>query len=261
VSLDNLLQSFGLTTSEFYGLILLLIFAGAMIYFRLRARQKPWNNLRPIRAFQRFTRAVGLAVEDGSRLHVSIGRGNITDTRSAAAFIGISIVSQITRVASASDKPPIATTGDAAIALLTRDTLRDTYQSMEASEQFDPDAAQLTGLTPFSYVAGTIPLLKDENVSASVLAGNFGSEAALLMDASDRLQGFTLAGTDNVPGQAILYATAQEPLIGEELYAGGAYLDAGPMHTASLRAQDVIRWTLIGVIILGGLAKFVGGLF
>jgi len=67
-----------------------------------------------------------------------------------------------------------------------------------------------------------------------------------------------VAGTDNLPAQAVLYATAHEPLIGEELYAGGAYLNAGIMHDASLQTQDIFRWALIIVIILGILAKLLG---
>jgi len=68
----------------------------------------------------------------------------------------------------------------------------------------------------------------------------------------------TLAGTDDISTQAVLYATADEPLIGEELFAGGAYVDAGLLHTASLRAQDAIRWLLIIVILAGILLKFLG---
>jgi len=47
-------------------------------------------------------------------------------------------------------------------------------------------------------------------------------------------------------------------LVGEELYAAGAYLQAGPLHTASLRAQDTLRWIIVGIILLGALLKFVG---
>jgi hypothetical protein len=56
----------------------------------------------------------------------------------------------------------------------------------------------------------------------------------------------------------VLYATAHEPLIGEELYAGGAYLQAGLAHEASLRAQDTVRWILVIVIILGVIVKALG---
>jgi hypothetical protein len=57
-----------------------------------------------------------------------------------------------------------------------------------------------------------------------------------------------------------LYAAAQEPLIGEELYAGGAYLGSGLMHLASLRTQDIFRWVIVAIILLGAIAKLVGSL-
>ena len=103
-----------------------------------------------------------------------------------------------------------------------------------------------------------MPLVSDEKTGANVLMGHFSSEVALITDAGERSDNLTLAGTDNLPAQAVLYATAHEPLIGEELYAGGAYLNAGTMHDASLRTQDVLRWALIIVIILGILAKSLG---
>jgi hypothetical protein len=57
-----------------------------------------------------------------------------------------------------------------------------------------------------------------------------------------------------------MFAAVQEPLIGEEFYAAGAYVQAGPMHSASLRTQDILRWLLIGVILAGAALKLAGGL-
>jgi hypothetical protein len=56
----------------------------------------------------------------------------------------------------------------------------------------------------------------------------------------------------------VLYVTAQEPLIGEELYAGGAYIQAGPLHLASVRAQDIMRWVLVAGILVGAVLKLAG---
>ena len=126
---------------------------------------------------------------------------------------------------------------------------------MGALSNYDLSAGRVTGLTPFSFAAGTIPVIREEAVSANLLIGTFGNEIALISGAGGR-RVLTLAGTDNLPAQAILYATADEQLIGEELFAGGAYVGAGPMHIASLHAQDVIRWLLIGILTistLGGL--------
>jgi hypothetical protein len=67
-----------------------------------------------------------------------------------------------------------------------------------------------------------------------------------------------VAGTDDISAQAVLYATSDEPLIGEELYAAGAYLNAGTAHSASLRMQDIVRWLLVVIILFGALLKLIG---
>jgi hypothetical protein len=170
-------------------------------------------------------------------------------------MVGLIILQRIARAASISDRPPVATSGDAGLAILSRDTLQRVYQQVGSPEQYDPTSGQLSGLTPFAYAAGTISIFSDEQVSASVLSGHFGSEVALMLDASERRGGLSLAGSDSLAGQAVIYAAADEPLVGEELYAAGAYLQAGPAHLASVRAQDIMRWLLVGAILLGALLK------
>jgi hypothetical protein len=79
-----------------------------------------------------------------------------------------------------------------------------------------------------------------------------------LADAAERVGSLTIGGSDNLPAQAVLFASTQEPLVGEELFAGGAYLQVNPIHTSSLIAQDILRWALIGFIIIGAALKLVG---
>jgi hypothetical protein len=113
-------------------------------------------------------------------------------------------------------------------------------------------------LTPFSYTAGVIPAIRDEKVSANVLMGNFGAEVGLLTDAVERENSFVLAGSDNLTAQAIIYASAQEPLIGEEIFAAGAYVESGSLHSASLTVQDVLRWSVVVAILIGSLLTLAG---
>jgi len=246
------------TLGDFPALVIVIVFAGLMIIFTVAGRKTPGRNLREIHAFTRLRRAVGLAVEAGTRLHISLGRGGIIGLESGPALAGFSILERITRAASISDRPPVATSGDSVLSILSQDTLRGTYRAMGVEHEYKPESAQLTGLTPLSYAAGAMPVIRDGQVSANVLAGHFGSEVALLIDAGERAGSITIAGTDSLPGQAVLFAAAHEPLIGEELLAGGAYLGAGALHVASLRTLDISRWTLIIVILVGALARFVG---
>jgi Domain of unknown function (DUF6754) len=212
---------------------------------------------RDIRAFTRLNHAIGRVVEDGTRLHVSLGRGALATPQSASALAGLLLLRRLSESTSAGDQPPIATSGDAALALLSQDTLQTGSQA-SAQGSYDPTAGRLTGLTPFSYAAGTMAAILDENISTNVVMGNFGAEAGLLTEAAERANTFTLAASDNLTAQSVLYASAQEPLIGEELYAAGAYFDAGPLHSASLTVQDILRWLIIIVMLIGALLKLTG---
>jgi hypothetical protein len=244
------------TLVNLVSLAIVLLFFLLMVGFSILYRRRRDRGLRDIPAFTNLRRAIDLSVEDGTRLHISIGRGDITGHQSAAALVGLSVLRRIAEVASESDKPPVATAGDGTLGLLAQDTLRSTYQSMGILSNYDNSLARVTGLTPFSYAAGTLPIIMDEDVSANTIIGSVGNEVALITTTGERSQTLTMAGADSIPSQAILYATAHEPLIGEEMYAAGAYIGAGPMHAASLHAQDVMRWLLVISIIIGTLLGF-----
>lgn len=240
------------------GILVILVFAGLMVVFFAIGRGRTPRNLREIPAFTRLRRSVGLAVEAGTRVHVSLGRGGLIGLPAGSVLVGLTILERITRAASSSDRPPVATSGEGLQAVLSQDAMRTAYQSASTEERYDAGAGRVSGVTPLSYVAGAIPVILDEQVSTNVLVGNFGSEVGLLTEASEQRETLTVASSDHVPAQAVLVAAAQEPLLGEELYAGGAYLGAGAFHIASLRAQDVLRWVVIVVILCGAFAKLVG---
>lgn len=242
----------------FLGLILVLLFIGLMVFFAMGKRWQSRRNLREIPAYSKLSQGVGKAVESGQRLHISLGHGGVNDVQGASTLIGLSLLQRIARAASISDRPPVATSGEAIQAALSQDTLYSVYRTIGADHQYDPTSGQLSGLTPFSYAVGTLPVVYDQHVSLNVLAGHFGSEVALITDAAERSGSMSLAGSDSLTAQAVLFATAQEPLIGEELYVAGAYTKTGPMHMASLRTQDIVRWVIVGAVLVGAFLKFVG---
>jgi len=103
-------------------------------------------------------------------------------------------------------------------------------------------------------------MMQDENVSTAILLGHFGPEAALLTESAERANVLTLGASDDLSAQSVLFAASHEPLIGEELFAAGAYLGAGPSHAASLTLQDILRWLIILALIGGAAAKFTGAI-
>ena len=242
------------------GLAVLVVTVGMIIVFSSLKRWRRPDYLRTIPAFQQLRRALGLAVENGKRLHVTLGNASIINENNTSALVGLSTLERVAQMSIISDRPPLATSGNGTLAILSQDTLRAAYRTGNALEQYDPDQARLGGITPFSYIAGTLPVVHNKEIAAHILVGNFGPEVAFLSEAANHEGAFNLAASDSLPAQAVLFASAQEPLIGEELYAIPAYLQAGPAHQASIRAQDILRWVLVVALIGGAILEIVGGI-
>jgi hypothetical protein len=239
------------------GLALVVISAFLLLILSL-AKRKSSPRLRAIPALTRLYRAVGLSVEDGTRLLIGLGNASLLTQSGGAPLAGLGLLRYLTEKTSLSDRPPIAAAGESAIALLGQDTLEAGYQGAGAGEFYQPTTGRLTGMTPFSSAAGMMPILHDENVSSTALVGHFGVEAALLAEAAERENTFLVGSSDALSAQAALFASANEALIGEELFAASTYLGAGPSHSASLTVQDVLRWVIILVLLGGAALKLIG---
>lgn len=240
------------------GLVLVLASAGLLFLYSFPLKGRSRRALRPISAFQHLRRAIGLAVEDGKRLHISLGKASILEPTNASALVGLSALERIAQLSLASDRPPMATSGEPVLALLSQSAMQAAYRINNALDQYDSDRGRLAGVTSLSYIAATLPVIHSDQVSTNILVGNFGPEVALLSEAAQRQRSFCLAASDSLPAQAVMFASAQEVLIGEEVFALPAYLQAGPFHLASLRVQDVLRWGIVLFLLVGAVLKLVG---
>ena len=243
--------------SNILGLVLVLVAAGLLLGLTFIRRKSP-PVFREIPAYTRLKRAIGISVEDGTRLHVSLGRSGLQTPDGAPALAGLAMLRHLAEQTSVSDKPPVVTSGAADLAILSRDTLQAGYKAAGAEELYNPSTGRLTGLTPYSYVAGAIPAIRDEDISVSAIIGHFGPEVALLTDAVERANSLAVAAADDPAAQAVLFTGVDDPLIGEELFAAGAYTDAGTPHQVSLQVQDILRWAVILILLGGSALKLIG---
>jgi hypothetical protein len=232
--------------------------SGLSLFLLARFRRARPARLRAIPGLARLYRAFGLSVEDGTRLLVALGGQSLLTRNAGASLAGLSLLRQLSLKASVSDRPPVAVAGESALAVLAQDTLHAGYRAVGAGEFYQPVTGRLAGMTPFSSAAATIPMLADENISLAALAGNFGVEAGLLSDAAERSRVLLIGATSDPAGQSVLFATAPEALIGEELFAAPVYVAEGQAITANLTLQDILRWLMILSLLLGSALRMLG---
>jgi len=241
------------------GAVVFLVFSGLVIFFsskKIRTKFPPV--FRKLTAAIKLRRAIGLAVEDGTRIHVSLGNGSLVDPANASALAGLSTLNRIGQMASTSDLPPMCTSGSGDLQILSQDVLRGNASDTHTLGQLDPGLARMTGVTPFSYAIGAVESMQDSGTSANVLMGDFGAEAGFLCDGAENQGSYNLAGSNSIIAQSIFFALANDALIGEEVYALPAYLGSQAAHQASLRVQDILRFIVILVLLGAVLSRLAG---
>ncbi len=232
------------------GLALLIVFALLQAWFFVRIGAGLRPRFRAIPLFSLLRGQMGRAIESGRELHVSIGTGGISGEDTATTLAGLQIVEYLADEAAASGIAPIITTADPTALLLAEDTLRRPYIRQGNLSSYPPLSARLPAFNPVPYAAATMDYLAHERALANVLSGSFGPEIGLIEHEAAKQAMLKVNGAADPRALAVLATTSEHLLIGEEMFAARAYLQARPQHLASLRAQDLARWLIVGGIVL-----------
>ncbi len=240
------------------GLAFILFTAGLIILYSVLKLKQQGRTLRVIPAVEKLNDSIAMSVEAGTRIHIALGNANILSGNNGSAFAGLSIVERIALVSVLADRMPIATSGTGAFAILAMSTFRRALLQTAMDTPLEPHQGRLAGATPFSYAAGSLVLINREQVSTNLFIGHFGPEIGLLTEGSEQQSATTLGASESLTAQAILLCASETPLVGEELFALPAYLNQSKVHTASLHAQDFIRWVLILIMFAGSILSFFG---
>jgi hypothetical protein len=240
--------------------ILVLLIPLLLWWFVRRIRQGKRYALRPIAAYQALRGVLGQATERGKRVHVTVGSAGIGGDQTVAVSAGLTTLRYLAEQGVSMGMAPLVTVADPVAMIAAQDTLYRAYrQSGRVSEYRGTDVA-LIAPDPTAYAVGAQDLVTDDQVSVNVMVGSFGQEYLLLGEGvAQQQEVLQVAGSSRLSAQPFVAATADHPLIGEEIFAAGAYLGERPEHTASLRLQDVLRLAIVVAIVLGVAIKTVLG--
>lgn len=209
-------------------------------------------HFRPIPAYVQLPELAADAVEGDKRLHFSLGASAIGQSSTVSALTSAEIFYRLTERLAIGQQIPLVTLSEPLTLPLAQDTLRRAYEYRRTMNRYRPNAAAWypQGPRSWAFAAGAAALAADADVESSILLGRFGTEMALIGESARRYNQRLLAHSDLLEGQAIAFAQASPVLLGEELYAGPAYLGGTALERGGVIAQDVLRWLLILTILV-----------
>lgn len=216
-------------------------------------------SLRPLRPMEVLHAALQRAAEMGEEVHVSPGTGGLHQAGTAGdTLAGLQVVQGVAREALSLGVPVRATANDALVSLVAADSLERALEAAGRPPGLPASSDLIAQENAVAYAAGVVEMLERPEVQGNVLLGSFGEEMLLMGEVGAERTAFQVAGAARPAAASFLPLVARDFLLGEEIYAAGAYLGRTPARIVSLLAQDGVRLALIALIILGVLLATVG---
>jgi hypothetical protein len=253
--LAEILGNLGIGQQQALMLALLLPFFPLFLLIRRRIGERGSPPLRPILGYQALQEALGRATEGGRAVHVSMGTGGVGGASTAESLAGLTVLEHVASHGEATGLEIIVTVSDPSLLPVAQDVMREACAPQVHPYAQEPSCVRFISPNRAAYAAGVMEILAHSNVGNNIMVGGFGDEVLLMGEVGARNEVTQLGGTSSPQILPLIYASAEHTLIGEEIFAAGAYLRQRMSHLASLATQDWLRTGVIVAIVIGILVK------
>jgi len=140
---------------------------------------------------------------------------------------------------------------DVEVMAITQNAVRECYQEEGRPESYREDDVRFLSGEQFAFASGYMGICHREKVAACFLFGSFAAESLILAEAGQQVGAIQVAGTVDNAQIPFFITTCDYTIIGEEVFAAGAYLSRDPVQRGSLRGQDIAKLLLLIFILIG----------
>lgn len=228
-------------------LVLMALFVGPVLYAIHQAKKGKSYFVRRIPGIDAIDDVIGRAVELGRPLSFTTGITGL----SPLLYACLGTLRYIGRKAACFSERLFIPCSDPQVLVLSEATLQNAFIDERKFAHYDPSLIRFLSEDQFAFASGYQGLIHRENVGGAFLFGSFAAESLILAEAGQQIGAQQVAATTS-PEQVAFFITACDyTLIGEELYAAGAYLSQDPAQMGSLRGQDIVKLLLMLLLLVG----------
>lgn len=230
-------------------LVAMVVLATIIMTFAKIAKRDPTKLfIRRIGGLEAVDEALGRAAEMGKPVYFCHGPGDLS---SVVTISAINLLGKIAERVGEYGTELKVTCLDYLVMQVSQEMVRDAYTRVGRSDAYrDDDVMFVTGDT-FAYSAAVGGMMIREKAGTAFFFGRFGSESLLLSETGAVTKAIQIAGTDSFTQIPFFITTCDYTLIGEEMYAGSAYLSREPRLVGAVKGQDAIKAIIMVVILLG----------
>lgn len=231
--------------------IVMIILVYVMINRARRGEKIP--EIRKIPGIEAFDEAIGRATEMGRPVHMTDYSTALGDDSTFAYW---SFLAYIAKQCAQYDTRFIATDANYLVNVVNQEIVKQAYLEAGKPEAYNPDDIRFIAGSQFAWAMGVAGLIAREKPAAQFLVGYFYAESLILAEAGNLVGAIQVAAASSPAQIPFFVAACDYTMIGEELYAGAAYVSRDPVITGTVVAQDIVRISLYVIILIGGIIQW-----
>ncbi|MGQ9661853.1 MAG: DUF6754 domain-containing protein [Kiritimatiellia bacterium] len=243
-------------TNVFVSMVVLSIII--MTFAKLAKRDPHKLFIRRIAGLEAVEEALGRAAEMGKPVFFCHGPGDLS---SVVTISAINLLGKIAeRVAEYGTELKV-TCLDYLVMQVSQEMVRDAFTRVGRADAYRDDNVMFVTGDTFAYSAAVGGMMIREKAGTAFFFGRFGSESLLLSETGAVTKAIQIAGTDSFTQIPFFITTCDYTLIGEEMYAGSAYLSREPRLVGAVKGQDTVKAIIMTIIVTGTVLASVGSMW
>ena len=210
--------------------------------------------IRKISGIDAFGEAIGRATEMGKPVHMTDYSTTLGDD---ATFAYWSFLAYIAKTCAAYDTRFLVTDANYLVNVVNQEIVKQAYLEAGKPDSYVQDDVRFIAGSQFAWAMGVAGIIGRERPAAQFLVGYFYAESLILAEAGNLVGAIQVAAASSPAQIPFFVAACDYTMIGEELFAGAAYISKDPVITGTVVAQDVLRFALYAIILTGAIIDIV----
>ncbi|MGD2201475.1 MAG: hypothetical protein PVJ38_07590 [Candidatus Bathyarchaeota archaeon] len=246
----------GLVAGKMFDLVT-LVAIWAIALFLIYSKREIW--IRRLPALDFIEEAVGRAAEMGRPVVCQgFGSGSSGLQSSIAPMImaGLAVLGHAARICARHGTQIVATMRSESVVPVADEVLRTAYRLEGKLDEYEANREEMLPWLPTQ--AAMVALGQRIRPAAHIIIGAFWHESVQIAESYGRIGAVQIGGTGRLYQIPFFAAVCDMNLIGEEIYAVGAYINQTPEMLASIATQDYFKVAGIILVILGTLMATMG---